>query len=62
MLFLVLLCSSSFSQSAGFGLLAGIMEGAEGPLDGDEIVCDVIAQVREKEARERWKRFFDLFC
>lgn len=31
-------------KSAGFGLVAGIMEGAEGPLDPEDILCDVISQ------------------
>ncbi len=40
----VVLRELGINKTAGFGLVAGIMEGAEGPLDGDEIVCDVIAQ------------------
>lgn len=31
-------------KATGFGLVAGIMEGAEGPLEPDEIVCDIISQ------------------
>jgi hypothetical protein len=31
-------------KSAGFGLIAGVIEGAEGPLEPDDLICDILSQ------------------